>query len=225
MNNHIIMNECRINSNYLTFDCMKSLNTYNLVNIKTHKSFVDYLFTIKRDYWYFNPINNYKKLFVAVLPYYKDEEHVKNDRGFNRFVIENHYKIEIDYSYIISFMLVIRTKDIYYIDFIETNQILSCCGIGSQLIREYIKKYNVFDKNKIIIPIMISESAVIFWSRFFEEHYNIYNMFGLKKFEETLPKHKKHKINWKFLYEYYNEDLINFTEKHSKSFHKKYVER
>jgi hypothetical protein len=97
--------------------------------------------------------------------------------------------------------------------------------MGSLIIDEYLKKYKIFERDKYLLPIEISEEACKFWKKFFEKQYDIYNKKDLKYFEDNLPPHKKYIIKWDFLYDYYDEDLLNFIDKHTKNYNKKYVDR
>ena len=216
----------KMKSKDLIFGKINTFLTYKMVNQKTHKGFVDYLSNnLYNEYWYNTPLFNYQNLYVALLPYYKEDEKVKNERGLNRFIIENKYKIKIDYHYILSYMLVYRTKDIYFVECIEVNNLFHFRGVGSLIIDEYLKKYKIFERDKYLLPIEISEEACKFWKKFFEKQYDIYNKKDLKYFEDNLPPHKKYKLKWDFLYDYYDEDLLNFIDKHTKDYNKKYVDR
>jgi len=206
---------------------VQSLMNKNIINDKTYKGFIQYLQHNKEhndmcNYWFNTPKKYYNDLFVMLLPY--NELDKRNDKSFNRYIVENYYKIKMDYHYIVSYMLVYRTTNIYYVECIETNNIFVFRGLGSLILQQYIKKYKIFQRNKYLLPLFISCEAVEFWSKFFEKNYNIYNKYALKKFEKQLPPHNKYKLDWCYLYDYYDENLHEYNDKHTKNYNKKWVD-
>ena len=201
---------------YLIIDKINNLKNKCLIGEDTHNSFLEHFLgeQTKSSYWYKEPSESYKDLYVVLIPFYKKD--ISNIRKENLRQLNSYYKKEFDHSFIICYMKFYKTLHSYFIECIETNDFYCYRGIASTLIDSFIKKYKVNERNKFLVPIFITLSACPFWSKVFQKHYGVYNHFDLKKLEKKIHYHKKYRPSWKHLYEFYVKDLNLFIENHIK---------
>ena len=123
----------------LRYGRVKTLITKKLLNEESKNMFIENMLDDNETIWYDEPIKNYEKLYVAIIP---------NKRSFLKEYYNDTYKTDINTAVIVSYILVKRIDDGYFIELTETDAYFRGLGINTYLINHFIKFYKLNEKIK-----------------------------------------------------------------------------
>ena len=184
--------------NELKYGRVKTLITKKILNEESKDLFIKNMLDDNEEVWYDEPIKNYEMLYVAIIP---------NKRSFLKEYYNETYKTNIKTAVIISYILVKRINDEYFIELTETDAHFRGLGINSYLINHFIKFYKLKEKNKKIVPIYPIPISTEYWIKFFETHYKIFNKLELQKLKTKVIYPR---LNWGYIYDHYDKIYNHF---------------
>ena len=183
----------------LKFGRVKSLITKKILNEESKNMFIENMLDDNETIWYDEPIKNYEKLYVAIIP---------NKRSFLKEYYNDTYKKDINTAVIVSYILVKRIDDGYFIELTETDAHFRGLGINSYLINHFIKFYKLKEKNKKIVPLYPIPISTEYWIKFFETHFKIFNKLQLQELRKNFVAPR---LNWGHLNDYYDKIYHQFV--------------
>lgn len=184
----------------LKFGRVKTLITKKLLNKESKGLFIkNMLDHHENNIWYHEPLKKYEMLYVAIIP---------NKRSVLKDYYNETYKTNIKAAVIVSYILVKRTKDAYYIELTETDTHFRGLGINTYLINHFIKFYKLNETNKKIVPLLPIKVSIDYWIKFFETHFKVFNKFKLQKIRKQFIESN---LNWKNIYDHYDNIYNHFV--------------
>lgn len=177
---------------------VKTLITKNILNKESKDLFIKNMLDDNENIWYDEPLKNYEMLYVAIIP---------NKRSFLKEYYNETYKTNIKTAVIVSYILVKRINDEYFIELTETDAHFRGLNINTYLINHFIKSYKLKEKNKKIAPIYPIPTSTDYWIKFFETHYKVFNKFQLQKLK---TKFIYPRLKWLYIYDHYDKIYNHF---------------
>ena len=202
------------------YNSVKLLMKNNIMNGNDVRYFINFLVEQETNYWFNTPILNLSKLYIAYefkdktnetdkKRYIKEQEKYRNFLRSKSDKMNNIYKLKNKSSkeeydaltiVIYGWTLIKRTnKSVYYVDSIEA--FVKHNGVGMNLLNGYIENYNLTNRQILLIPVNILETAVIFWSKYFKYTYNISSEEELNILLQEYD--IRYKLKYSFLFTYW----------------------
>ena len=144
----------------LKFGRVKSLIIKRILTDDSKDIFIENMLNRnnKSNVWFDEPLKNYEKLYVAIIP---------NKPSFLKEHYDDVYKTNIDTSVIVSYILVKQTEDGYFIELTETDNKFRGLGFHNALINHFIKFYKLKERNKKIVPLLPIPLSAQYWVKYF----------------------------------------------------------
>ena len=177
---------------------VKTFITKKILNEDSKDLFIKNMLNENENVWYDEPIKNYEMLYVAIIP---------NKRSFLKEYYNETYKTNINTAVIVSYILVKRVNDEYFIELTETDAHFRGLNINTYLINHFIKSYKLKERNKKIVPLYPIPISTDYWIKFFETHYKVFNKFQLQKLK---TKFVYPRLKWLYIYDHYNKIYNHF---------------
>jgi hypothetical protein len=148
----------------------------DIINSIDLKYFITYQLS-NSGFWVSTPLINLNKLYIITQPKIKTKSYITSSISDTKELTATEDYKEVS-TIFLGWTYIKRTNNkVHYVVAIET--FIKGEGIGTELLLNYIKQYNLKNNGVILIPIHIIQSSVIFWARYFKNVYDINNKFQL----------------------------------------------